>query len=353
MNSRLLENILAQPDSLRAVASYQFGEGREALIRSSEFLRSRKRIVLTGMGGSFSACIPLAYFFAAHGVSVSLIETSELLYFEMPILDPETAVILVSRSGESVEATKLLKAQHGSVVGITNVPHSTLAANASQTILLGCPPDELVAIQTYTASVVVLLLLGAAYVGELDLARSELDSTLGALTPWVRECLDQSQRWISFFASASPLYVLGRGPSLASVTLGALLFHEVAKMPAVGMSAAQFRHGPVEVAGERFRALIIGSQEATVEWDAALAKDLTNVNSQVRWIGPAINPAIASLCSWPDNLPARFAPIAEIIPIQLAAYQAAKARGIPLGKFRFAPAITTSETGLGASVPAT
>ncbi|MBV9763252.1 MAG: SIS domain-containing protein, partial [Acidobacteriaceae bacterium] len=193
MNSRLLENILAQPDSLRAVASYQFGEGREALIRSSEFLRSRKRIVLTGMGGSFSACIPLAYFFAAHGVSVSLIETSELLYFEMPILDPETAVILVSRSGESVEATKLLKAQHGSVVGITNVPHSTLAANASQTILLGCPPDELVAIQTYTASVVVLLLLGAAYVGELDLARSELDWTLGALTRWVRECFDQCQ----------------------------------------------------------------------------------------------------------------------------------------------------------------
>ncbi len=323
----LLENILAQPQALRAVASHQFGEGRDALIKSAELLRSSERIVLSGMGGSFAACIPLSYFFAERGVPVSLIETSELLHFQTPIFHAETAVILVSRSGESVEATKLLKKQPSRVIGVVNVPGSSIASNATQTILLGCPPDELVAIQTYTATVVTLLLLGAAYFNELDAIRSELDSTIDALSRWVPECPED------FLRIGSPLYLLARGPSLASANLGALLFHEVAKTPAIAMSAGQFRHGPVEVAGEHFRAIIIGSQKATAELDAALAQDLLEAHSQVCRIGA------------PDNVPARFAPVAEIIPLQLAAYQTAKLRGIPLGHFRFAPAITLSETG--------
>ena len=38
------------------------------------------------------------------------------------------------------------------------------------------------------------------------------------------------------FLAGAPLYLLGRGAALGSVHEGALLMHETAKTPAVGMS---------------------------------------------------------------------------------------------------------------------
>jgi glutamine---fructose-6-phosphate transaminase (isomerizing) len=355
VNPPLAENILGQADALRAVRSHHFSGGREALVRAADLLRSSKRIILSGMGGSLFACIPLSYFFAERGILAPIMETSELLHFCLPSLDATTAVILVSRSGESVEATKLLpllKQARSSVIGVVNVPGSTLATQSTQTVLLGSPPDELVAIQTYTATIVTLLLLGSAYFLDLYGAmKAELDATIEALSGWIPECFHWSGAWPSFFASASPLYVLGRGASLGSVGLGALLFHEVAKMPAAGMSAAQFRHGPVEVINEQFHAIVFGSQAASREIDHALAEDLVKAKSNVRWIGPPVDHSVVPpLYPWPADLPERFAPVAEIIPLQIAAYRTAQWRGVPLGRFRFAPAVTLSETGL--SVPA-
>jgi glutamine---fructose-6-phosphate transaminase (isomerizing) len=350
VNPPLAENILNQADALRAVRSHHFSAGREALVRAAELLRSSKRIILSGMGGSLFACIPLSYFFAERGIFAHVIETSELLHFCTAPLDATTAVILVSRSGESVEATKLLpllKQARSKVIGVVNVPDSTLATQSTQAVFLGSPPDELVAIQTYAATIVTLLLLGSAYFLDLYGAmKAELDSTIEALSGWIPECFHWSGAWPSFFASASPLYVLGRGASIGSVGAAALLSHEVAKAPAVGMSAAQFRHGPVEVVNEQFRAVVFGSQAASREIDHALAEDLAKAKSNVRWIGPPVeNSVVPPLYPWPTDLPERFAPVAEIIPMQIAAYRTAQWRGVPLGRFRFAPMITLSETG--------
>src|SRR5205823_4085087 len=144
----------------------------------------------------------------------------------------------------------------------------------------------------------------------------------------------------------SRLYLLGRGPSLASVTAGALLMHEVAKMPVVGMSSPQFRHGPVEVVDEDFHAIVFTSQKQTAELDSALAEDLVRIGGDIRCIGLArAESGPAALFAWPDDVPSRFASILEIVPLQLLAYQVALARGVPTGQFRFAPAVTRSETG--------
>jgi glucosamine--fructose-6-phosphate aminotransferase (isomerizing) len=354
MTLPLIENILSQPEAIRAAAAYHFGEGQQALLQSSALLRSSQRIILSGMGGSLSACIPLSHYLASKGVLVPVIETSELLHSYAPAIDENTAVILVSRSGETVEVTKLLpvlKQRKAAVIGVTNAPRSTLDSSSTQSVWLHSPPDQLVAIQTYTATVLVLLLLGAAFLNELNAnLRSELDTTVNALSSWIPECFQSSDNWSSFLEAASPLYLLGRGASLASVAEGVLLLHEVAKAPAVGMSAADFRHGPVEVVDDRFHGIIFGSQKETAELDAALAENVTGMKGNVRWIGPRVaGRKIVPLCPWPANAPDRFASVFEIIPIQIAAYRIAESRSIIPGEFRHAPAITLSETGFSDS----
>jgi glutamine---fructose-6-phosphate transaminase (isomerizing) len=350
----LLENIRAQPEAIRTVAAYQSGEGKDALFRSADVLRSARRIILSGMGASLSACIPMAYHLASKGVLVSVIETSELLYSYASATEENTAVILVSRSGESVEATKLLpilKQRNASVIGVTNIPDSTLAASSTESVCLHCPPDQLVAIQTYTGSIVVLLLLGAALSNEFDGSlRAELEALSSALSRWIPECFASSADWRTFFRTEAPLYLLGRGPSLASVAAGALAFQEIAKASAIGMSSANFRHGPVEVVDEQFQAVVFGSQERTADLDAALAEDVSRIKGNVRWIGPLVTGRkLVPLCPWPAKAPDRFASVFEIVPLQIAACQLAERRGIIPGDFRHAPPITLSETGFSAA----
>jgi glutamine---fructose-6-phosphate transaminase (isomerizing) len=349
MTTPLFENILAQPTALRLVADYQFGPGREALMRSAKLLRNSKRIVLTGMGASLFGCVPMRYALAEKGVAVSVVETAELLHFLSAELDHDTAAVLVSRSGESVETVKLLDLldhRHYPTVGVLNVPGSTLAGRTTEHILLNSPADQLVAVQTYIATAVTLLLLAAAYLDELDDAKADLESTITDLAGWIEECLAASRAAQEFNELTSPLYILSRGPGLASVDEGVLLMHEVAKTPATGMSVAQFRHGFVEAADERIRAVVIGTQALTAAIDHQLAVDLTKMGAAVRWIGPLDSgSSLKTLGAWPRAVPSRFASVFEAVPLQLLAYRTAESRGLTPGLFRWASTVTGSESG--------
>lgn len=339
----LFENILAQPEALAAVLARQSGEGRDALSQAGQMLRASTKIVLTGMGASLFACGPLRYQLAQAGLHVSTIETAELLYFLSESLDSRTCVVLVSRSGESIEILKLLdilEARGCRTIGVANVANSTLIKRSEIGILLGSPPDQLVAIQTYAATVAALLLLGAAGLGTLGQAFSELEIAIAGLRTYTPSCTESN------FLGTAPLYLLGRGPALASVEEGVLLMHETAKSPAVGMSVAQFRHGPVEVAGPSVRAVIIGTAAATAALDRQLAMDLIHMGVEVRWIGP--DAGVEALSPWPHDVPTLFSPLFEIVPLQLLAYRTAEARGVTPGDFRWAPAITSSESGFPA-----
>ena len=61
---------------------------------------------------------------------------------------------------------------------------------------------------------------------------------------------------VEFFNTPNYIALLSRGADLASACQGALLFKEVARMGAEPMSAAQFRHGPMEIVNPAHRYVI-------------------------------------------------------------------------------------------------
>jgi glucosamine--fructose-6-phosphate aminotransferase (isomerizing) len=345
----LVENIIGQGTSLPAAARYQFGEGAAALERAAGLVRAATQVVLSGMGASQFGSVALGCSLAGRGIPATVIEASELLYYNFPSAGAGTCAILVSRSGESVEVVKLLpilRAQGCAVIGVTNEPESILARSADESLLLQSPPDQMVAIQSFTATALVLSLLGAAVFGEFDRARAELEPAFGPLPRWIETTLAVSERWRGFLDPATPLYFLGRGPSLATVREAVLLMHETAKMAAVGMSSAEFRHGPVEAIGPQFRAVIFGTARPTAALDLALAEDLVRLGAQIRWIGPMVKDGqVTALCAWPDCFNGLFAPLFEVIPAQIAAYRMAEIRSLKIGEFHYAPQVTTEETG--------
>jgi len=345
----LVENILGQGSALPAAAAYHFDEGAAVMERAANLVRAARRVVISGMGASQFASVALGYTLAGHGIPASVMEASELLYYGTPAVGPDTCAILVSRSGESIEVVKLLpllRERGAKIVAVTSDPASSLAKAGDETLLLHAPPDQIVAIQSFTATALVLGLLGEACVGNLDTARRDLDSAFAHLPEWISTTLDASAGWRGFLEPGRPLYYLGRGPSLAAVHEAVLLMHETAKLPAVGMSSAEFRHGPVEALNPEFRAVIFGSARPTAALDLALAGDLSRLGAQIRWIGPLPDSSpVTPLCTWPEQFPEALALIFEVIPAQIAAYRMAVLRGLVIGEFHFAPQVTTTETG--------
>ncbi|MBV8072612.1 MAG: hypothetical protein JO270_22100 [Acidobacteriaceae bacterium] len=244
-----------------------------------------------------------------------------------------------------IRLVPLLQERGCRTIGVFNVRESTLAKRTEQPVFVGSPADELVAIQTYTGTLATLGLLGAAYENEWENATTALNETIAALHHLISECSSFCKSRNNFIEGTATLYLLARGAALASVEEGVLLMHEVAKAPAVGMSAAQFRHGPVEAIHKDFRAVIFGTQPVTMALDLSLAQDLSGMGAQVLWLGPEPNNTNLLTVSWPEKPAGRFAGILEAVPLQLLAYYMAIERGISPGKFRYTAAITSSETG--------
>src|SRR6266700_8333968 len=137
IEGKYLRDILNQPQALEDTLA-----GLEELKKSRE-LAARlekgtfKTVVLTGMGSSFHALHPLHLELINHGLTAIMVETSELVHYQSRLFDPKTLIVVVSQSGQSAEAVRLLEINRGksSVIAITNTPDSPLAAQADATIL--------------------------------------------------------------------------------------------------------------------------------------------------------------------------------------------------------------------------
>lgn len=331
--SALLRDIKAQPDSLGGVIARHSGS---ALSEPAKILRSADHVIFTGMGSSLFACIPAAHLLIDNGVHASVVDAAELLYYQTALCRPGTVVLLVSRSGETVEVLKLLSVLKQSkcrIIGVTNEPGSTLAKEAELAIITGSRSDQLVALQTYTGTVTTLLML--AGVNQLESLPDALEQAILKLLAAAPEAA-----WAHALENTPAVYLLGRGPSLASVWEGALLFNESARKPSVGMGAAAFRHGPVEVVNQPFFAFVFATQPETAALDRRLAGDIVAAGGRSLEIGP-MGSEMPSI-SWLDPV---LAPVLEIVVIQIAAWWLAERKGIAAGSFQFAPLVTSTEAG--------
>jgi glucosamine--fructose-6-phosphate aminotransferase (isomerizing) len=301
--------------------------------------------VITGIGASLHSAYPLHYALAGRGMNCSIVEIAELLHYQERIC-AGAVVVIFSRSGESIEVVKLLEKLKGvasRVIAITNEAESTLAKRADVTIFVDSLADEIVAVQSYTGGIAAGLLLAGAVGDEFDARVAEVSACLPQITVLIRESLERVAEWDSFVKAGAAIYFLGRGDSVASALEASLLIGETAKEAAIGMAAASFRHGPVEVVDENYRAVIFAGPGATRGINLALARELAKRGGRIRVIGAGGDDAEGlSLIGLPAVADAML-PLVEIVPVQIAAMRFAFVKGLEIGKFRHTGQVTTDE----------
>jgi glucosamine--fructose-6-phosphate aminotransferase (isomerizing) len=344
--THFLQDILRQPDELRAVIELLRGEGRKPLETAAATVRAARHVYLTGIGASYNAALGAAWHFHSAGHPVYLLDAAELLHSAS--IPSDSVLIVLSRSGRSVEIVKLLEkaqAARAKVIGITNFLDGPLAQQADIPIVLPVKPDHGISANTYISLAAGAAAMAAVVAGTFDtqLVSKVLDaiaSTDEKIPGWQQQIAKSA--WLQ---PGAIYYFLARGASLASSYGAQLLWEEGVKVAAVAMGTDSFRHGPQEIltAGMRFAIWI---DDRLREADLAVARDLRHLGASVMLIGSNLPADAGDLVIQLPLWPSGWQFLMDIVPAQLAAEALSRLSGADCDTFRFASYVVKGEMGL-------
>jgi glutamine---fructose-6-phosphate transaminase (isomerizing) len=340
-DTHCLRDILRQPAELKKCLDNVAG----GLDRAAGILRDASDVTIAGIGASWSAGMGAQALFSQAGRSVNLVDACELLH--QTSFRPGSAILLLSRSGKSIEVVTLLDRASkagAKVVGVTNAPDSPLAKRSDATLLLGIGFDHAISVVTYTTVALAAGLVSAAAAGtpaDAGALRKSFDALPAAIDGW-RKMLPGNP----WFTADKATYFLARQGSLASAHESRLMWEETAKAPASALTTGGFRHGPQEIVEPGLRVGLWIDGQVRREEDFALARDLRKLNTRVLAVGQGVPDDAGDLVFELPPIPAAWQFVTDIIPVQLAAEHLSRLRGVDCDSFRLSSHVVTKEGGL-------
>ncbi|MDB4961175.1 MAG: iron dicitrate transport regulator FecR [Myxococcales bacterium] len=241
-------------------------------------------------------------------------------YRRIPVLEG-ALFIAVSQSGRSPDLLALTAAARAGgalVVGMVNDDTSPLAARCDLVLPL-CAGEEraVAATKSFLLTGIAFLQLAAAWTNDAEL-RAAVEASPAALA--AAAALDWSSA-LSGLATASSLYVIGRGVGLGAAYEIALKLKETCRLHAEAFSAAEVLHGPVALVGPGFPVLALAQDDETLVGTRDAIAQLAQLGATVRSTLDGSLPTV-------PGIPAVLAPLCQVQSFDLAVPQLAAARGL-------------------------
>jgi glucosamine--fructose-6-phosphate aminotransferase (isomerizing) len=307
------------------------------------YLRDLKRIVIVACGTSYHAGLVGRYAIEEWArVPVEMDVASEYRY-RNPVIGDGDLVIGITQSGETADtlaAMRLARENGAKVLAVTNVMGSQATRDADTVLYTRAGPEvSVAATKTFVAQVAAMYLLGlrlaelrgtlspqrlVELVAELKVLPSKIEATIATAEVRAREvsadCFEHE-----FF-----LY-LGRHIGLPVCLEGALKLKEISYIPTDAYAAGEMKHGPIALLDESTPVICVATESPVLD------KVLSNVE-EVRARGAAT----IAIATEGDERVGEVAdqtievarsdwilqPILAILPLQLLAYDIARARGL-------------------------
>ncbi len=234
-----------------------------------------QRIVIVACGTSMHAGMVAAYLFEELARIPTSVEISSEYRYMNPIVQEGTLAIAISQSGETADtiaAVRELKAKGAYVVGICNVPGSTLAREASSSLFLRAGPEIGVCSTKAFTSQLIVLSLFALMMARLRLMSkmdgqnflrdiAQIPEQIGLIlekAPHVEEIAKRYAHYDNFF-------FIGRRYMYPSSLEGALKLKEIAYINANGYAAGEMKHGPIALISEECPTFALCADEVTYD----------------------------------------------------------------------------------------
>lgn len=340
----------------------EIAEQPEAVARTLDALRplrgelarlaaGTRHILFVARGSSDNACVYGRYLVETHAHRMAgLAAPSVATHYHAEVDLTDALVVCVSQSGETreiVETQEWAAARGARTVAVTNDGASALARGADLTLATDAGRELAVpATKTYTTQLAAMAVLATALAPEptaldADLARAPKEM---ARLVEQRAGVDEAAAQL---AHSEETLVSGRGLLFGTALEVALKLEETCLRPVRGLSYADLRHGPIAVVDSDVVAIVVAAQ------DGPVVGGLTEVAVDLRargatTIGLGGDAAFAQACSLsvpgPD-LPELVAPLAAVVPGQLAVEALARTLGLDPDSPRGLSKVTQTDAG--------
>ena len=308
-----------------------------------EFLRDLKRIVIVACGTSYHAGLIGRYAIEEWArVPVEMDIASEYRY-RNPVVGPGDLVIGITQSGETADtlaAMRLARDAGATVLTVTNIMGSQATRDADAVLYTRAGLEVgVAATKTFVAQVAAMYLIGlrlAELRGTLPAARiAELVAELKALPSRIEETLAAVEEEVRGVASTHSdqnffLY-LGRHIGLPVCLEGALKLKEVSYIPTDAYAAGEMKHGPIALLDESTPVVCVATESPVLEKVLSNVEEVRARGAQTIAIATDGDRRVAEVADQTIEVARTdwiLQPIVAILPLQLLAYDIARARGL-------------------------
>jgi glutamine---fructose-6-phosphate transaminase (isomerizing) len=294
----------------------------EPIIRRIQTAKPRA-VVFCGRGSSGHVGVYLRYLVETRlRLIASAAAPSVVTAYRMPPDMSGALFVVVSQSGRSPDLVATTQAARGAgalTLAIVNDEGSPTAVASELVLPIGAGPELSVAA---TKTVALSMIAGARLVAALS-GDDALNEALAILPTRLRDALacDWSA-WAERAAGATAAYVVGRGYGFGCALEIALKVAETLRVPGLGYSAAELRHGPLASIAPSTPVLLLRQDDNSAVAIDDLLGDLSGAGLEVFTCG-----GTTGTLPWiGDNHPA-CDPVVMLAPAYRAIEAAARLRG--------------------------
>jgi len=336
----MLKEIHEQPISMRNVLRTQ--QLYFDLIAST--LEAAKKVYLVACGTSYHACVAASYLFSklCH-LHTQPVVASEFIENYGESVDPDTAVLAVSQSGETADtlnAVRYAREKGAVVVGITNVMGSSITRLSSIYVGQNSGPEiGVAATKTFTAQLMVFTKLaltlgrkrGVLPPKEADWIEAKLSEIPDAVRGALENCGEKAREIAEKYRDTVSFCYLGRGINSATALEGRLKLLEIAYSPSLAYPAGESKHGFIALVDKGYPVIFIAPNDGTrskivgniMEMRARQANIITITDGEDEETECLADECLKVGSGIPDLL----TPMVYVVPLQLFAYYMSVVRG--------------------------
>ena len=268
--------------------------------------------------------------------------------YNMPFLNENSLLIVVSQSGETGDTLAVLreaKQRGAKVLAITNVLGSSIDRESDKVIYCDAGPEISVAsTKAYSTQLLSLYLLALDFgykLGTYDeeavkVAIEELSGVPEKIES-ILEHVDDLDPIAKRLASHPAIFYLGRGIDYLSAKEGALKLKEISYIHAQSMPAGELKHGSIALVEEGLPIVTIITQSLLVEKSISNIKEVKARGAYNIVITDDVSAHIDEVADDLIRIPAisdLYAPILAVLPQQILAYKVSVLLGNDVDKPR-------------------
>ena len=345
----MLKEIAEQPkavaDALRGRVNAEGALQLDEMRLSDADLRSVNKVVVIACGTASHAGM-VAKYAVEHWTRIPVeVELASEFRYRDPIVGPDTLVIAISQSGETMDTLMALrhaKAQGARTLAICNTVGSTIPREADAVVYTYAGPEIAVAstkafltqiIAAYLVGLYLAQVRGTMFADEIRTIMDDLND-MPQKVDLVLDTVEPVRAIAREFADSASVLFIGRHVGFPVALEGALKLKELAYMHAEGFAAGELKHGPIALIEEGVPVVVV---MPSPRGRAVLHDKMISAIQEVRARG-AVVIAIAEegdekIAQFSDRLirvpvvPTLMQPLVSTVPLQVFACEMATAKG--------------------------